>query len=390
MAQYPENSASGRPPVPRSVMRWLVRSILPAYLGLHLYAYFQFTAAWEPGPAGRVLLAAWLILMVAPLFFIRRLENGGYRSQAAMAAWLSYTWMGFIFLFFFVSLGTRLLVSITQALAAPTETGPSAGFTEPATIALGLSLALSLYALWRGAWPRLVRISVASPRLPSGVHLRLVQISDLHLGLVSAPLRLKRVVRLIKKASPDVVVSTGDFTDLRTDQPHPALAALAALRPPLGKYAIIGNHECYAGLACSASVLRQAGFSLLRQRWVSLAGVAQLAGVDDPVAVNGRPYLEKEALLKADPEKFTVLLKHRPEVEPAVVDRIDLQLSGHTHDGQIFPFTLLPRLMYRVRPGLTRFGRAALYLSRGTGTWGPPMRFPFAPEVTLFEIKGTG
>jgi predicted MPP superfamily phosphohydrolase len=135
-------------------------------------------------------------------------------------------------------------------------------------------------------------------------------------------------------------------------------------------------------------VLKKAGFTLLHQRCIKLSESVQIAGVDDPVAVEGRSHLEEEALHNADRERFTILLKHRPVLESSMVARIDLQLSGHTHDGQIFPFTLLPRLLYQARPGLTYFGRAALYLSRGTGTWGPPMRFPFAPEVTLFEIGG--
>lgn len=385
MAQY---SISNRAPMNRSLMRWIIRSIFPAYLGIHVYIYVQLTTAWEPSFEAQLLFGAWLVLMVLSLFFIRRLEVSGYRWLAATIAWVSYTWMGFIFLFFFISLGTQFFISVTQAVAAPQDFDPRTTLIDPIRIALGLSVGLSIYALWRGAWPRLVRVSLHSPRLPPGTLLRLIQISDLHLGLIPTPLRLKRILRLIKVASPDLVVSTGDFTDLRTDQPYPALSDLAALKAPLGKYAIIGNHECYAGLPQSEQVLQQAGFTVLRQRWVDLGGVIQLAGVDDPVAVGGRPHLEEESLQKANPEKFTVLLKHRPEFEPSMVDRIDLQLSGHTHDGQIFPFTLLPRLLYQVRPGLTRFGRAALYLSRGTGTWGPPMRFPFAPEVTLFEIKG--
>jgi predicted MPP superfamily phosphohydrolase len=373
------------------LMRWTIRFIFPAYIGIHVYAYVQYTITWTPDVEVRILLGIWLTFMILSLFFIRHLEMiGRYRKLAIAVAWTSYTWMGFIFLFFFVSLSTQFFISVIQLVSALQDFKTQPILIEPFTIAFGLSLGLSVYGLWRAAWPCLVRISLQSPHLPLGICLRLVQISDLHLGLVPTPLRLRRLVRLIEAVSPDVLVSTGDFTDLRTDQFCPALADMATLKAPLGKYAVTGNHECYAGLIRSEQVLRKAGFILLRQRWVSLMGAVQIAGVDDPVAVGGRPHLEEEALCNTDQEKFTVLLKHRPELEPSVVDRIDLQLSGHTHDGQIFPFTLLPRLFYQARPGLTQFGRAALYLNRGTGTWGPPMRFPFAPEVTLFEIEGKG
>jgi predicted MPP superfamily phosphohydrolase len=371
-------------------MHWAVRSIFPAYIGINIYAYVQYTTALAPSLAIRILLGIWLVFTISSLFFTHRLEMSGYRKLAIVVAWTSYTWMGFVFLFFFVSLSIQFIAFINQVVSASPRSETQLTLTELFAIALGLSLGLSIYALWRAAWPRLVRISLQSPRLPADTHLRLVQISDLHLGLVPTPLRLKRIIWLIKAASPDVLVSTGDFTDLRTEQFCSALANLATLKASLGKYAVTGNHEYYAGLTRSEQVLRKAGFTLLRQRCVNLTESVQIAGVDDPVAVNGRPHLEEEALHNADRERFTILLKHRPELEPSMMDRIDLQISGHTHDGQIFPFTLLPRLLYQARPGLTQFGRAALYLSRGTGTWGPPMRFPFAPEVTLFEIEGKG
>lgn len=369
-------------------MRWVIRLILLGYVGIHGYAYVQLTTVWALPPGMQVLLGLVLTLMMLAPFFVRRLEVRGYAKRAIVTAWIGYTWMGFIFLFFFVSVSIQILIFVTHTLVGlnfaiyPMEKGLLG-------IVLGVSFLLSVYAFWRAARPRLVRIFLQSPRLASGIRLRLVQISDLHLGLLSTPRRLKRVARLIQSAAPDCLVSTGDFTDLRTEQSFPALAHLTALKVPLGKYAVTGNHECYAGLPRSEQVLQAAGFTLLRQQCVTLGGVIQVAGVDDPVAARGRSDLEEEALHHANPELFTVLLKHRPELEPAAIDRIDLQLSGHTHDGQIFPFTLLPRLLYQARPGLTRFGRAALYLSRGTGSWGPPMRFPFPPEVTLFEIEGT-
>lgn len=364
----------------------MIRFLLPAYVGIHLYAYLQITAAWALAPGIQALLGLWLVLMILAPFLVRRLDLRGYPKGAAAVAWAGYTWMGFIFLFFFVSLTVKFLFLMVQAFLVDFAAYPIS--EEQLTVALGLSILFSTHGFWQAARPRLVRIPLRSTRLSAGTRLRLVQISDLHIGLLSTPGRLQRIARLIQSAAPDCMVSTGDFTDLRTEKPYPALAHLAALKVPLGKYAVTGNHECYAGLKRSEQVLREAGFTLLQQQRVTLDGVVQIAGVDDPAVAKGRHHLEEEALDSADPELFTILLKHRPDLEPAMIDRIDLQLSGHTHDGQIFPFTLLPRLLYRARPGLTRYGRAALYLSRGTGFWGPPMRFPFPPEVTLFEIEG--
>ncbi|MFA6464649.1 MAG: hypothetical protein WCT30_02770, partial [Desulfurivibrionaceae bacterium] len=164
---------------------------------------------------------------------------------------------------------------------------------------------------------------------------------------------------------------------------------LAAYNPRLGKFAITGNHEFYAGLQEALDFTRESGFTLLRQQRVTVGGI-NIVGVDDPTvkASDHEPVVSEHEFLAAQPkENFTLLLKHRPDIDPNSVGLFDLQLSGHTHKGQIFPFNLLTWFFYPHRAGeLTRLHSGFLYLSRGTGTWGPPIRFLAPPEVTIIDL----
>jgi uncharacterized protein len=160
--------------------------------------------------------------------------------------------------------------------------------------------------------------------------------------------------------------------------------------PRFGKFAVTGNHEFYAGLNQALEFTEQSGFKVLRGESSIVAGLVTIAGIDDPargwVNMPGRP-AEKEVLSLIPQGTFIVFLKHRPAVEPRSIGMFDLQLSGHVHKGQIFPFNLLTHLFYPVKSGYSTLPQnSSLYVSRGTGTWGPPIRFLAPPEVTVIEL----
>ena len=155
-----------------------------------------------------------------------------------------------------------------------------------------------------------------------------------------------------------------------------------------------GNHEYYTGIPGALAFLERAGFHVLRDETLVIPGVANLIGKEyrAPGGLAGSPARRRplaELVREGDPRLFTLLLNHLPigfEEEAAPLG-VDLQLSGHTHDGQMFPFRWLVRLSFRHLAGLHRHGESLLYVSRGTGTWGPPLRFLAPPEVTLFELS---
>jgi predicted MPP superfamily phosphohydrolase len=158
------------------------------------------------------------------------------------------------------------------------------------------------------------------------------------------------------------------------------------LEPPLGKFAVTGNHEYYAGLKSSVEFMRESGFEVLRGSGREIGENLYIAGVDDPT---GGDSADEMALLgNAAKSRYVILLKHRPEVDQMAEGLFDLQLSGHSHRGQIFPFTLLTAIEYPMQNGLYELENSSfLYTSRGTGTWGPPMRIFSPPEITVFEIS---
>jgi predicted MPP superfamily phosphohydrolase len=233
--------------------------------------------------------------------------------------------------------------------------------------------------------------------LARGTSLRILQLSDVHLGLIERGRRLDKILGFINQLHPDLILSTGDLVDGCGDHLNHLYERLAAVRPPLGKFAVTGNHEFYVGIDKSVEFHRLAGFRLLRGEAVDVAGGRlRLAGVDDPTEMRfslnalGKGRTSEPALLGDHHNgAFTILLKHQPAVLPASVGKFDLMLSGHTHRGQIFPFSLVVRIFFARLAGTYDLGQGSLlHVSRGTGTWGPPMRLFAPPEVTLITITG--
>lgn len=367
-------------------MSLFLLSFVSIYAAMH-YALWRGVRPLLPShPLVVPLALGWALLMIAAPLLSRLLEQSEADLPARIAAWVGYLWLGFLFIACsllalrgFVTLVYSVLNRVFPSLA-PFDSAASAG------VVLILTLLFGSYALYEAATIRIETIKIHSSALPPEIErLRIVQISDLHLGLIHRQGMLQSVVGKIRSLQPDLLVVTGDMVDARLDHLGELLPLLHSLTPPLGKYAVTGNHEVYAGLKASLDFLRQGGFTILRnQKEVILPGLI-LVGVDDPATNHARP---EEELLPARKEGFTLLLKHRPLVNASAPGRFDLQLSGHAHRGQIFPFNLLTALRFPQQDGLYALAQGAyLYTSRGTGTWGPPMRLLSPPEITLFIIE---
>jgi uncharacterized protein len=233
---------------------------------------------------------------------------------------------------------------------------------------------------------RVERVRITSDKLPEGFPgLSIAQISDLHLGVMIGKQRLDHVLDRIRALDPDILISTGDLVDAQAHFLDGLSSRFATLHPRYGKFAITGNHERYAGLDHALEFHAGCGFRLLRGEAVGVGGI-MLAGVDDPAVSPSTAEEEARMLAGIPDDRFVILLKHQPNIDPEA--RFDLQLSGHTHKGQIFPFGLLVRIVYPVAAGLHVLASGArIYVSRGTGTWGPPIRIFSPPEITLIELK---
>ena len=327
-------------------------------------------------------------MVLAPIA-VRVLERYGSDTLARIVGYLGYIWMGFFFLFLSASLAFELLRGLLAAAGWLLQRHLLLDEGQLLLASICLALAASLYGLFEAVSIRVSTIELYSSKIPRSVgRVRIVQISDLHLGLMVGKKRLRSLLDRVAALQPDLLVSTGDLVDGQMDGLQGLDAELAVLKPRLGKFAVLGNHEVFAGLAASITFTGKSGFRLLRGEGVPVADFLTLAGVDDPALGGREKGAEERALLEAlPPERYTVLLKHRPKVEPEAPGLFDLQLSGHVHKGQIFPFNLITHLAYPVKMGLSRLGAGSLlYVSRGSGTWGPPMRVLAPPEVTVIDL----
>ncbi len=367
---------------------------LSIYGGVHVYGFIKIKQGLAFGFWPGVLLLTFMVVMVAAPVMVRIAEKLGQNSVAHVLAIVGFTWMGLFFIFVsvlfffdiyrcFLSIGRFVFQSYFLSIT------PTAGFVCMVSILMACSV--MAYGFFEALNIRLEHITIKTDKLPKNMdNLRIAQISDIHLGVLVGEMRLKRILDKVKTAEPHILVSTGDLVDGQMEKQDILAGMFQKIETPYGKYAVTGNHEYYAGLSRSLDFTKKAGFVLLRNETRTLPHLIHIAGVDDPAgrSLGAAGNTSESRLLSAlSNDLFTLLLKHQPIVDKNSADHFDLQLSGHTHSGQIFPFSLLTRLFYKIHPGLTPLQKGSFaYVSRGSGTWGPPVRFLSPPEVTLIEI----
>ena len=361
---------------------------------LHLYAFLKVKGAFSLSIWGSISLALFMAFMVFFPILVRVLERYGMESVLKVLAYTGYTWMGLLFLFvcaaFVMDIYGLLLSVVTRIfhwdLGRWMLSSKSTFF-----ISLAVSVLVGVYGQIEAINIRTERVVIKSPKIPENVgKLRIVQISDVHLGLIMGEWRLERILKEVRRAQPDILVSTGDLLDGQVNDISRMADKVGDIRTPYGKYAVTGNHEFYAGIGRSLAFTEEAGFTVLRGEKLEIPGLIVMAGVDDATANRFGQHgeiSEKQLLSDLPRDRFVVLLKHRPLVESGSEGLFDLQLSGHTHGGQIFPFSLIIKLLYPIDRGLLPLRDGAfLYVNRGSGTWGPPMRFLVPPEVSIIDL----
>nr|WSX22486.1 metallophosphoesterase [Streptomyces tubercidicus] len=258
----------------------------------------------------------------------------------------------------------------------------AAGATLAATAAVGYGTATTL----RG--PAIKRVTIPLAKLPRTAHgFRIAVVSDIHLGPILGRAHTRRVVDTINRTNPDLVAIVGDLADGNVTDLAPAAAPLRELRARQGAFFVTGNHEYYSGADQWIDHVRELGIRPLENVRTELPGF-DLAGVNDVAGRTeqaGPDY--DQALSDRDPTRAVVLMAHQPvTIHDSVRYGVDLQLSGHTHGGQMWPFTHIADATNPTVAGLERYGDTQLYVSRGAGTWGPPVRLGAPPDVTVVEL----
>ncbi|WP_433249043.1 metallophosphoesterase [Streptosporangium sp. CA-135522] len=273
-------------------------------------------------------------------------------------------------------IGRRLFIARTAAAVA--------GAGALVTVGSGVRTALGD--------PVIERVPVTLPRLdPRLSGLRFAVVSDIHLGPLTGPAHTERIVRLVNSLQADVVAIVGDLVDGTVAELGPLARPLRSLESRYGAYFVTGNHEYYTANGPDEWIeeLRHLGVRPLRNERVEIAhagAVLDLAGVDD---VTGGTADHERALGGRDRSRSAVLLAHQPvQAFRAAEYGVDLQLSGHTHGGQMVPFNLIVPLQQPVVSGLGEVDGTQVYVTRGAGFWGPPVRVGAPPEITLLELRG--
>ncbi|QIY64223.1 metallophosphoesterase [Streptomyces sp. RPA4-2] len=254
-----------------------------------------------------------------------------------------------------------------------------------AAVAVG-TVGYGTYGVLRG--PRVKRVTVPLARLPRSAHgFRIAVVSDIHLGPVLGRDFCRRVVDTINSTQPDLIAVVGDLVDGSVKNLGPAAAPLAGLRARHGSYFVTGNHEYYSGAAQWVAEVRELGLRPLENARTELAGF-DLAGVNDVAGESeGQGPDFGRALGGRDTARAVVLLAHQPvQIHDAVRHGVDLQLSGHTHGGQLWPGNYVAELANPTVAGLERYGDTQLYVSRGAGAWGPPTRVGAPSDITIVEL----
>jgi predicted MPP superfamily phosphohydrolase len=339
-------------------------------LGLaHLYIWWRLV--WplaEPWRLlGTVLVAALAPSLPMTLIFVRRLTREAARPVLVVA----YLWFG---------LAVYLLLG-----AAASHVAVGLGTSPRLAALLGALAAVAtvIYGIAHVArGPKVRRVEVPLPKL--GVEsYTIVQLTDVHIGPLLGREFATRLVAQVNALHPDLIVITGDLVDGRLSELRPHIDPLRRLAARDGVFAVTGNHEYYWDAERWLEHLRSLGIRILRNEHVRIADAFELAGADDVTANEDVP----RALRGRNPALPVVLLAHHPRtVGIAAAAGVDLQLSGHTHGGQLLPLGWLSRLFDPKVAGLARFGATWLYVSEGTGYWGPPMRVGTTQEITLLTL----
>ncbi|RKH36838.1 metallophosphoesterase [Corallococcus sicarius] len=394
---------------------------------VHVYLYRRLFRDTSTRPAwrntGKVLLTllclplllSWVVTRVLPSAFI--------------VAVYSWTWMG-VAVYLLLALaavgGARWLVARTQGprgVLAPVAALEPAPATQPSFAELTVTAApvpspapvdedrrrflarataggavlaaggLTGFGMWSAFHPPVVNeVAVRLPGLPKALDgFSIVHLSDIHVGPIIQRRFMDELVARCNALKPDLVAITGDLVDGTVKDLGPSVAALQNLRARAGTHFITGNHEYYWNAGAWADGLTGMGINVLRNRHVSIgdAGASfDLVGVDDWSMRHGKKGYDLDAALAGrDPSRASVLLAHQPSNwDGAARAGMGLQLSGHTHGGQFFPFTVAVSAIWKHDAGLFQDGDKHLYVSRGTGFWGPPLRVGAAAEIVKVTL----
>lgn len=346
--------------------------LLFAVIFFTLLFAFNYYILWRLKSLGLPKWLKWLFLFLAlSLPFSMWLSRHSYNFFIRAYYTISFTWLGALLYVFCVLLIYEI---IHRFIKLPLKVWRYVVFSVSAVIIL--------VAIVNGQIIRVKEIDLDLADLQQPV--KLVQLSDLHIGTVHNSSYLREIIRKVNNLNPDIVVITGDFFDGSSFLHQDLVDDLSLLEAP--SYLSIGNHENYEGVGAVAELMSETKTVLLQNEKIDFKDL-EIIAINHPLDedFSAEPDFSE---IDISQNKSSVLLFHQPTgMESSAKAGIDLQLSGHTHAGQLFPFNFVVKLWYPYFKGLYEINNMNLYVSAGTGTWGPAMRLGSSSEITVFNLK---
>jgi len=368
-----------------------VRRTIPAFIAIvqsilflvHLVLYVTWTFFWgTTDPSILFWLRAALALLSVSFVAASLLGFRYFNFAARMFYTLSALWLGMVNFLFLAACACWLIYVVPELFGVRLERRPLV------IVFLGLALLIAIYGVVNASWTRVKHITVKLPGLPESWRGRTAAlVSDWHLGHVRNRGFVRHTLRMLSRLQPDVLFITGDLYDGTAADLDRLAEPWAKFSPPLGSYFVTGNHEEFSSPTRYLDAVKRCGIRVLNNEKIAVDGL-QIVGVHYRDSVDGGKLRSVLAQAALDRNVASVLLVHTPNL-PQIAEAagVSLQLCGHTHRGQFFPFTLIVSRIYRqFAYGLNRFGGLSVYTSSGAGTWGPPFRVGTSPEIVLIRF----
>jgi len=350
----------------------------------HFFIYRTWTFAlagseFSTSPWLKVTMAAFSVSFMAATLLAFRYTNPAVRTLYRISA----VWLGIVSFLFFAAGASWVVFGVTHLA------GMDVSFHRIVEVLYAAAVLSGFTGLLNAGWTRIRRITVKLENLPETWRGRKAAlISDLHLGHVRNGSFLRRIVASVMRENPDAVFLAGDLYDGTAIDAAKAAEPLRGLRAPQGTYFVAGNHEQFGDDSRYLQAVSNAGVRVLHNEKVE-ADQLQIVGVPYNHAGQDEHLQSVLRQIGVDRNRASILLTHAPD-RPHIAEKegISLQVSGHTHVGQFFPWTWMARRIYRQFVyGLSRIGKMLIYTSSGAGTWGPPLRLGSSPEIVLFQFE---
>lgn len=359
---------------------------IQAILFLAHLAIYETWVTLTGTPTGRLLIVFRVVLALLSVSFVAAtlLAHRYFNGPVKLFYRLASVWLGTLNFLFVAACLCWIAYPVALLAHFPANSGPLIAETF-----FGLAILASLYGVVNAATIRIRRITVKLPGLPASWRGRVAAlVTDTHLGHIKGYRFVGRLVNMLRQLKADVVFISGDLFDGTKVDAHRLVAPWKQLSPKFGSYFVTGNHEEFSDPRKYLDAVENSGIHVLHNEKVNLDGL-QVFGVPYGQASDAQRFqtiLENAGL---DRDRASVLLTHVPHALPMVEKQgISLQLSGHTHGGQMFPFTwFTSRIFGEYTYGLKKFGELFVYTSSGAGTWGPPMRVCTQPEIVLIAFE---